>query len=93
MTPTYSSLGEYAHHAGDNQLYLFAAHNTAPYLQVNGLYNLNRQEKLLLAILSELVNIRTLLESSNSVISTEAEWDVYQRLRKEALDGYDQTLH
>jgi hypothetical protein len=66
--------------------------NTAPYLQVNSLYALNRQEKLLLAILSELVNIRTLLESSNNVVATEAEWDTYQKLRKEALDGYDQTL-
>jgi hypothetical protein len=48
---------------------------------------------MLLAILSELVNIRTLLESSNNVIATEAEWDVYQKLRKEALDGYEQNLH
>ena len=65
----------------------------ASHLQVNGLYALTRQEKMLLAILSELVNIRTLLESSNSVIATEAEWDIYEKLRKEALDGYDQTLH
>jgi len=55
-------------------------------------YNLNRQEKLLLAILSELVNIRTLLESSNKIIATENEWDVYEKLRKEALDGYDQSI-
>ena len=65
----------------------------APHLQVNGMYALTRQEKMLLAILSELVNIRTLLESSNNVIATEAEWDIYQKLRKEALDGYEQTLH
>jgi hypothetical protein len=68
--------------------------NEGPHLQVNGLYQSpTRQEKLLLAILSELVNIRTLLESSNNMMATEAEWDIYQRLRKEALDGYDQTLH
>jgi hypothetical protein len=67
--------------------------NTALYLQVNGLYALTRQEKMLLAILSELVYIRTLLESSNNVIATEAEWDIYHKLRKEALDGYEHTLH
>jgi hypothetical protein len=65
----------------------------AAHLQVNDLYALTRQEKMLLAILSELVNIRTLLESSNNMMATEAEWDIYQKLRKEALDGYEQTLH
>jgi hypothetical protein len=39
------------------------------------------------------VNIRTLLESSNNMMATEAEWDIYQKLRKEALDGYEQSLH
>jgi hypothetical protein len=57
------------------------------------LYNFpTRQEKLLMAILTELVNIRTFLESSSKLITTEAEWDIYNRLRKEALDAYDQTI-
>jgi hypothetical protein len=45
-----------------------------------------------MAILTELVNIRTFLESSSKLITTEAEWDIYNRLRKEALDAYDQTI-
>lgn len=52
-----------------------------------------RQEKLLMAILSELVNIRTFLESSSKLVTTEAEWDIYEKLRKEALDAYDQSMY
>ena len=46
-----------------------------------------------MAILTELVNIRTFLESSSKLIATEAEWDIYNRLRKEALDAYDQSMY
>jgi len=62
--------------------------------EFNGLYHFpTRQEKLLMAILTELVNIRTFLESSSKLIATEAEWDIYNRLRKEALDAYDQSMY
>jgi hypothetical protein len=46
-----------------------------------------------MAILSELVNIRTFLESSSKLVTTEAEWDIYEKLRKEALDAYDQSMY